>query len=141
TWKVTPSFTLNYGLRYDLFTPQTEVYDRQSNIDPITGQLVLPGQGGSYPGLSTRALVSTNKLNFAPRIGFAYRLGSQTVLRASYGVFFMPESQAGQQMTLDPPFVGGNNFTNTPLPQQINRTLDEGLPPSSGLIPIDNPRG
>jgi hypothetical protein len=141
TWKVTPSFTLNYGLRYDLFTPQTEVYDRQSNIDPITGKLVLPGQGGSYPGLSTRALVSTNKLNFAPRIGLAYRLGSQTVLRASYGVFFMPESQAGQQMTLNPPFVGGNNFTNTPVPQQINRTLDEGLPPSSGLIPIDNPRG
>lgn len=141
TWKITPRFTLNYGLRYDLFTPQTEVYNRQSNIDPITGKLVLPGQGGSYPGLSTRALVSTNKLNFAPRFGFAYRLGDRTVLRSSYGVFFMPESQAGQQMTLNPPFVGGNNFTNTPQPQQINRTLDQGLPGAGGLIPIDDPRG
>ncbi len=141
TWKVTPPLTLSYGLRYDLFTPQTEVYDRQSNIDPITGKLVLPGEGGSYPRLSTRALVSTNKLNLAPRFGIAYRLGDRTVMRASYGLFYMPESQAGQQMTLNPPFVGGNNFTNTPQPQQINRTLDQGLPASSGLIPRDNPRG
>lgn len=141
TWKVTPKLTLSYGLRYDLFTPQTEVFNRQTNIDPITGKLVLPGAGGSYPGLSTRALVSTNKHNFAPRFGFAYRLGEKTVLRSSYGIFFYPESQAGQQMTLNPPFVGGANFTNTPEPQQITRTLDMGLPPSSGLIPIDDPSG
>ncbi len=141
TWKISPRLTLNYGLRYDLFTPQTEVYNRQSNIDPITGKLVLPNGGGSYPGLSTRALVSTNWHNFAPRFGFAYRLGDKTVIRSSYGIFFFPESQAGQQMTLNPPFVGGSNFTNTPEPQQIVRTLDQGLPPSNGLIPIDNPSG
>ena len=80
TWKVTPKFTLNYGLRYDLFTPQTEVYGRQSNFDPLTGKLVLPGQGGSYPGFSTAALVSTNKLNFAPRFGIAYRINEKTAL-------------------------------------------------------------
>lgn len=141
TWKVTQALTLSYGLRYDLFTPQTEQYDRQSNIDPATGKLVLPGQGGTYPGLSTRALVSTNKKNFAPRFGFAYKLGDKDVIRSSYGMFYFPESQAGQQMTLNPPFVGGNNFTNTPQPQQISRTLDQGLPPSSGLIPINNPTG
>ena len=141
TWKVNSRLTLSYGLRYDLFTPQTEVYDRQTNIDPITGKLVLPSGGGSYSGLSTRALVSTNKLNFAPRFGLAYRLGDKTAIRASYGIFFFPESQAGQQMTLNPPFVGGTNFTNTPEPQQINRYLSDGLPPSSGLIPIDNPTG
>jgi Carboxypeptidase regulatory-like domain/TonB dependent receptor len=141
TWKLTQKLTLSYGLRYDLFTPQTEVFNRQTNIDPITGKLVLPGQGGSYPGLSTDALVSTNKHNFAPRFGFAYRLGDKTVVRSSYGIFFFPESQAGQQMTLNPPWVGGANYTNTPEPQQIVRTLDMGLPPSSGLIPIDDPSG
>jgi hypothetical protein len=141
TWKASPSLTLTYGLRYDLFTPQTEVYDRQTNIDPITGKLVLPKGGGSYPGLSTRALVSTNEKNFAPRFGFSYRIGDRDVIRSSYGIFYYPESQAGQQMTLNPPFVGGNNFTNTPTPQQINRTLDQGLPASSGLIPISNPTG
>src|SRR6185437_6028854 len=128
-------------VRYDLFTPQTEVFNRQTNIDPVTGKLVLPGQGGSYPGLSTRALVSTNKLNFAPRFGFAYKLTDRDSIRSSYGLFYFPESQAGQQMTLNPPFVGGNNFTNTPIPQQISRTLDQGLPASGGLIPINNPTG
>ncbi len=141
TWKVTPKLTLSYGARYDLFTPQTEVFNRQTNIDPITGLLVLPGAGGSYPGLSTRALVSTNKHNFSPRFGFAYRLGDKTVIRSSYGIFFFPESQAGQQMTLNPPFVGGANYTNTPEPQQILYTLNQGLPPSSGLIPINDPSG
>jgi hypothetical protein len=141
TWKVTPKLTLSYGVRYDLFTPQTEVHNRQSNIDPITGKLVLPGQGGSYPGLSTDALTTTNKLNFAPRFGIAYRMKEKTALRSSYGVFYMPESQAGQQLTLNPPFVGGTNFVNTAVPQQINRTLDQGLPPSSGLIPINDPSG
>ena len=141
TWKITPRLTLNYGLRYDLFTPQTEVYDRQTNFDFVTGKLVRPGQGGSYAALSTRALVSTNKHNFAPRFGFAYKADDKTVIRSSYGLFFYPESQAGQQMTLNPPFVGGTNFTNTSVPQQINRTLDTGLPQSDPVIPIDNPSG
>lgn len=102
---------------------------------------MLPGQGGSYPGLSTDALTTTNKLNFAPRFGVAYRIKEKTAFRSSYGAFYMPESQAGQQLTLNPPFVGGTNFVNTAIPQQINRTLDQGLPPSSGLIPISDPSG
>jgi hypothetical protein len=141
TWRVSQKLTLSYGLRYDLFTPQTEVHDRQTNIDPITGKLVLPGQGGTYPSLSTRSLVSTNKLNFAPRVGLAYKLGNRGAIRTSFGLFYFPESQAGQQMTLNPPFVGGNNLINTPVPQQISRTLDQGLPASTGLIPIDKPTG
>lgn len=141
TWKVTPKLTLNYGLRYDLFTPQTEAYDRQTNFDYLTGKLVRPGGGGSYPGLSSRALVSTDKNNFAPRFGFAYKLTPSTVIRSSYGIFYVVESQAGQQMTLNPPFVGGTNFTNTAVPQQINRTLNQGLPLSDPLIPINDPSG
>jgi hypothetical protein len=48
----------------------------------------------------------------------------------------------GFQGTQDPPFVGGTNYINTPTyPQQINYTLDQGLPPSSGFIPINNPSG
>ena len=141
TWRVSQRLAVSYGVRYDLFTPQTEVFNRQTNIDPVTGKLVLPGQGGSYQGLSTNALISTNKLNFAPRFGFAYKLTDRDSIRSSYGLFYFPESQAGQQMTLNPPFVGGNNFVNTPIPQQISRTLDQGLPASSGLIPINKPTG
>jgi len=57
-WKVTPRFTLNYGLRYDLFTPITEIYDRYSNFDFVTGKMVLVGQGGSDPAYQNRSLTS-----------------------------------------------------------------------------------
>lgn len=141
TWKVTPKLTLNYGIRYELFTPQVEVHDRESNFDLGAGKLVLPGQGGSHPAYSTRALASTDTNNFAPRIGFAYRVGQKSVVRASYGVFYVGESQEGFQLTLNPPFVGGTSYFNTPAPLQITRTLDQGMPVTDPFIPIDNPSG
>jgi Carboxypeptidase regulatory-like domain/TonB dependent receptor len=141
TWKVNQDLTLNYGIRYDLIKPQTEQYDRMSNFDRVTGKLVLPGQGGSFPGLSSRALAKTDKNNFAPRFGFAYKFGDKNVLRASYGIFYVAEEQEGQQLTLNPPFVGGTNYVNTAVPQQINRLLNQGLPVTDPFIPINNPSG
>jgi hypothetical protein len=40
-------------------------------------------------------------------------------------------------MTLNPPFVGGTTYFNVPVPQQINRTLDQGFPTTNPFIPID----
>src|SRR5262249_45661038 len=133
--------TLNYGIRYDLFTPQTEEYDRITNFDPVQGILLLPEQGGSNPGFSTRALTKTDKNNFAPRFGFAYKLDEKTVIRSSFGMFFLGQGQAGFQLSLNPPFVGGTNYTNTAVPQIINRTLDQGIPTTNPFVPIDAPVG
>jgi Carboxypeptidase regulatory-like domain/TonB dependent receptor len=144
TWRVTPKVTINYGIRYDLFTPQTEAHDRMTNFDLGTGQLVLPGGGGSDPSFKTRALTNTNERNFGPRLGIAYKLGDRGTIRASYGIFFVNDvaPDNGFQGTLNPPFVGGTNYINTPTyPQVINYTLDQGVPPSSGFIPINNPTG
>ncbi len=57
TWRVSPRLTVNYGVRYELITPLTEVADRLTNFDLVTAKLLLPGQGGSLPGYETRALV------------------------------------------------------------------------------------
>ena len=40
-----------------------------------------------------RAVYDTDKNNFAPRIGLAYQIGSSTVLRAGYGIFYIPYNQ------------------------------------------------
>jgi hypothetical protein len=141
TWKVNAKLTLNYGVRYDLFTPQYETYDRQSNFDPVQGILLLPKQGGSNPAFSTRSQYATDKINFAPRFGFAYKLDDKTVVRSSYGMFFLGQGQAGFQLSLNPPFVGGTNYTNTATPQIINRTLDQGIPQTNPFVPIDQPVG
>ena len=140
-WKVTPKFTLNYGLRYDLFTPITETFDRYSNFDFVTGKMVLVGQGGSDPVYQTRALTSTDKTNLGPRFGFAYQFAKETVLRGSYGIFYAAESQASFQLNLNPPFVGGVSYFNTSVPQQIQRRLNDGLPVSDPFIPANNPSG
>ena len=143
TWKATPNLTVNYGIRYDLFTPQVEAFNRETNFDLGNGKLLLPpGDGGSNSCYRHRALTCTDYHNFAPRIGLAYRLGEKNVVRASYGLFYIGESQEGFQLTLNPPFVGGVNYINTSNPQQpfnTLTTLDMGLPTSSPFLPIVDP--
>jgi hypothetical protein len=143
TWKATPKLTVNYGIRYDLFTPQVEAFDRETNFDLGNGKLLLPpGNGGSNSCYQHRALVCTDYHNFAPRLGLAYRVGEKNVVRASYGLFHVGESQEGFQLTLNPPFVGGVNYINTSNPQQpfdTLTTLHMGLPNSPPFLPIENP--
>jgi hypothetical protein len=87
-WRVTPSLTLNLGIRYDLFTPYTEKHNRLSNLDLATGQLVVAGLNG----VSKTAGVITDYRNLAPRVGFAWTLGHTTVLRGGFGISFFPDN-------------------------------------------------
>jgi carboxypeptidase family protein len=97
TWKATSKLSVNYGLRWDTFTPAQEKWDRQSFLDPFgpnpaaggrPGRLVFAGThwGAASFGRRTPELV-WNK-GFAPRIGFAYSVTPSTVVRTGYGVFF-----------------------------------------------------
>jgi hypothetical protein len=81
-WRVTPKLTLNYGLRWDYFTPVTSPYKGGlANFDPATGDILLAGIGS----VSTSADVKTPKDDIAPRLGFAYKLTQNTVIRAGLG--------------------------------------------------------
>jgi len=95
-WKIDPKLTINLGLRYEIQTAPTERNNAQEYFDfnavnPISTQV-----GTNYPGElvfnsgGNRALYDTQHKNFAPRIGAAYRLRDRLVLRAGYGVFFVP---------------------------------------------------
>jgi hypothetical protein len=98
-FKVTPRLTLNLGLRYELFTTVKEKYDAQGTYD-LGKQILLVPKGqkeqltptlASYIPLSataSRGLVPVDTNNFAPRIGFAYRVRDRLVLRGGYGVFY-----------------------------------------------------
>ena len=68
-FKISRKLTLNLGLRYELYIPPVDRWDNQSNFNLNTGQMDLAGRGGN-----SRALVNSDKNNFAPRIGFAYAL-------------------------------------------------------------------
>ena len=68
-WRITPTLTLNLGLRYEASTPWVELNNRQDNLDLITGALEYAGVDGN-----SRALYnSTYGLpDFQPRVGFAW---------------------------------------------------------------------
>jgi hypothetical protein len=67
-WQMTPSFTLNLGLRYDIHFSPLRWEDNPFFSDP-----------DAYP---------IDKNNIAPRIGFAYNIGNRSVIRGGYGLFF-----------------------------------------------------
>ena len=98
SWKVTPKFTFNYGLRWDLYTPSREKFNHLSFIDlvgkdptpgaaPLPGRLAYAGSSGT-DSYGADFPEKTWKKGFAPRVGLAYSWDQKTVVRAGYGVFF-----------------------------------------------------
>ena len=89
-WKIRGNLTINLGLRYEYVSPMTEINNRMVNLDVAPGFTaavpVLPGQAGPYTGLFPATLVNPDRNNFAPRVGIAWKLGRNTVLRAGYGI-------------------------------------------------------
>ncbi len=116
-WRAKHWLTLNFGLRYDIFTPYTEVHGRISNWDPATGLLVSPALPGNQQSNST-GMVATNYLNIAPRFGFAATLKHNTVIRGGFGLSFFPTNYASGAAFKNAPF----NFTFQCLPQNIAGT-------------------
>jgi hypothetical protein len=141
-WAVTPTLTLNLGLRYELFLPFTETRNYMGDFvldpgSPNFGKLVLAGLNGV-----PRGILSTDKNNFAPRVGVAWRVPflKNTVIRSSYGVFFAQDQGNGVtiRMTNNPPFYGygGVNITSDQLNPSTGFVLSSGqLAPRP--VPID----
>jgi hypothetical protein len=129
TWTALPSLTLTLGLRYEYIGTPYEIYDRISTFDLSTGTIVPAGTAG-WP----RSLRETDKDNFAPRFGLAWRPfgNNRTVIRAGYGIFFNidsinPQANRGQ----NPPF----SFTNSLIANPPNSTLSF----ATGLTGISAP--
>jgi Carboxypeptidase regulatory-like domain len=112
TYKITPKFTLTYGLRYELEPPYLDKHDNIVNIDFHWANDLLPvyvraGTGDPFENNPPFALPSTvpyvrdgrfgrrayrtSFKDFAPRIGLAYSLDSKTVLRAGAGIYYIRE--------------------------------------------------
>ena len=95
-WKIDPKLTINLGLRYEIQKSPTERSNAQEYFDFNAVNPISTAVGTNYPGAlvfnsgNNRGLYDTQHKNFAPRIGAAYRLREKLVLRAGYGVFFVP---------------------------------------------------
>jgi hypothetical protein len=82
TWKVTPRFTLDYGLRWDLYTPITERARRTSsflNVNGVQEYVVNP-----QPGFQT------DRNGWEPRVQAAWQVTSKLSAHAGAGITVIP---------------------------------------------------
>ena len=85
TWRITPKFTLDYGMRWEIYFPQTVNGAGNGGwVQPATGEVWIAGQNG----IGMDGKVNNSFTNFAPRLGVAYQMNPKTVIRAGYGRSF-----------------------------------------------------
>jgi hypothetical protein len=132
-WKATKKLTVNLGLRWDFGSSDHERFNRVTNIDLANGDYVMPASRKnlapqlppSFPveWSNSNSLAYVDNRNFGPRVGLAYRLTPNTVIRAAGGVFFMNLDQT--TFTIDLPL-------NPPWESDI----DVFAPPTGPIDPI-----
>ena len=150
-WKVKPNLTVNLGLRYELVSPWVDKHDILLNLDPTfnnnTGRFIVasdktlpyldPRIPATLPTVTAaqsrlgigRGLLRTDKNNLAPRIGFAWGLGTKSVVRGGYGLYF-PTSAA--QGIRDPISTNGFNQALTKANGTVNPLLQPWPTPMTG---------
>jgi outer membrane receptor protein involved in Fe transport len=110
-WRVTKTFTLNLGIRYEYSQPKLDTKGRSFSIIPGLQSTVFVNApvGMVFPG-DKGAPVGTNfpdKNNWAPRIGFAWdpKGDGKTSLRGGFGIFYdVLKGEDNLQFNGQPPF-------------------------------------
>jgi hypothetical protein len=138
--KISSKLTLNLGLRYDFFTPISETNGAQANFvqsGPPNGvpTYLIPASGKADRSLSSsfttllaqdgitleetdkygKGLGLAQKVNFGPRVGFAYQVSDKLVARGGIGMFFNAFENAGYGPNIGEnyPFVFNFNYEGT----------------------------
>lgn len=132
-WRLGANLTLNIGLRYEYISPFTETHNRLVNLQPNSDfTAVTPvqaGQSSAFPD----SLVNTDRNNWAPRIGIAWKPFSKTVVRAGYGINYNLGQYRSvvQQLAFQPPF----SVTQTNILSTENLlTIQNGFPESANIL-------
>ena len=168
TWRARSNFTVDYGVRYALYPPLTEVNDLLVTFDPAlysdaqapafanpAGTLIDRTSGDPLVGIIQagvnspygRSIYEYKKDSIQPRIGFSWDPAStgDTIVRAAYGIYY-DQPLVGifeQNVFTMPPIVNNVTFTNP----RLNNPAAGQTPTTTGVRTIqttstdfDNPR-
>jgi trimeric autotransporter adhesin len=117
------NLTLNYGIRYEFFSPYSERNDHLADLASNPGftelERAYPGCASSVCGSVPSTLVYPFRTGVAPRVGLALRLPKTTVVRAGFGINYTngQYSTFARAMAHQPPFanVQTNVAATTPI--------------------------
>jgi outer membrane receptor protein involved in Fe transport len=142
TWRATQKLTVNYGLRYEFYFPETiNAATNGALLDPNTGYLNVAGVGGVASNMNW----GRDNKTWSPRVGVAYQVTPNTVIRAGYGRSFdigVFGSIFGHAATQNLPILQSQQQDATGSYLNASFTLAQGPPaptpipvPSNGLLP------
>jgi hypothetical protein len=121
TWRVTPKLTFNYGLRWEIYTPESVNAPGNGGFaNPVQGIIRIGGVGPF--GLNGN--IDPDWKALAPRLGIAYQVRPKTVVRMGYGRSF----DIG---------VFGSNFGHAVtqnLPVLVNQTVNASNNVAAGFV-------
>lgn len=155
-WRFRPNLTIDYGIRYSLFRAPTYGNGLLTTFDPslysassapaldsdglyvagtqlpVLNGISIGGKNSPYGDSVSR----TPKMNFAPRIGFAWdpRGNGKTSIRSGFGIFFDSPSVTTVESYAagNPPFVNAISISNALLNDPASSVPDVLAPPTLG---------
>ena len=140
TWRVSPRFSFDYGVRYEVPIGWHEVNGNYSSLDlnkpnpganNLPGALIFMGVGAGRTG--QKRLYPTDFTDIGPRAGFAYRVGDKTVIRGGFGIYYQTLGNGGCGCTDG--FNGSFSQASDGINQAFNWDQGGVKPPASFKAP------
>jgi hypothetical protein len=143
--KISPRFTLTYGLRWEPYLPWVDRYDRLSSLAGMTTRAQSTRFPDAPPGILfandpgvPRGISPNRWKNFAPRFGFAWDVfgDGKTSLRGGYGIFF-DSIKADSVSEESAPWAGSYQVFNGNVADpfgSVGRTAPPVAPTSFGCV-------
>jgi hypothetical protein len=131
-WKALRRLTLNLGLRWEYNSPATDVQGLWRSAEWTNG-LNNPPEFVPAQIRTVYQFYKPSKKQFMPRLGLAYRLTDDWVVRSGFGIYYNVHQLNNYTiLNLNPPLSGSSQFANTPR----NGVLVPGSPVYSFTSPF-----
>jgi hypothetical protein len=133
-WQISRRMTISYGLRWEYYPIFSHDHYGATRFDPVTDNILIGGEGN----VPWDTGAHSNKKDFAPRFGVAYRLNDKTVIRSGFGITIDPDNMRNQRNAFPSvvnqdysplnsyQFVSYMGVPNAPQTAQV--TLADGIP-------------